>query len=184
MSYEGGLVRKDHGDENWSYPTGATGYMSGRVIVDCEGYERYSGDGPAGSGSCRPPRRHSMNGQYPPRPPPVKDQLPYFSPRCGCSSCSKNDSREEQLSPFAAFEDRDPVSHDPPTSDLYFLILSKVISGFILNQRRWGHFNVEHLRDVKFDKEAFKYLVLEDDIKLTVKALIGKFASAGGKVNP
>jgi hypothetical protein len=40
------------------------------------------------------------------------------------------------------------------------------------------------LSEVKCDTEAFKYLVLDDDVKLTVKALIGKFASNDGKVSP
>jgi hypothetical protein len=43
---------------------------------------------------------------------------------------------------------------------------------------------VENLKDIKADREAFKYLVLDDEIKLTIKALIGKFASADGKVSP
>lgn len=88
------------------------------------------------------------------------------------------------MSHMARFEDLNPTFSQPPESDLYFLVLSKVVPGFILNQRRWGHFDVENLRDVRFDREAFKYLVLEDDVKMTVKALIGKFANAGGKVNP
>lgn len=37
---------------------------------------------------------------------------------------------------------------------------------------------------MKCDREAFKHLVLDDEVKLTVKALIGKFASTDGKVSP
>jgi len=43
---------------------------------------------------------------------------------------------------------------------------------------------VEGLSDVRPDQDAFKYLVLDDEIKLTVKALIGKFANQDGKVSP
>ncbi|KAK7757947.1 hypothetical protein SLS62_000325 [Diatrype stigma] len=186
MSYEGGLVRKhsqyvNQYDYEASYPTGTTGYMSGRVIVDCQGFERYSNMCPTDNGRASPPA-------HPPVPhPPPKDQLPYFAPRCGCNACSKDadgPADGELLSRFAGFEDLDPVCDDPPNSDLYFLAMSKVVSGFVLNQRRWGHFNVEDLHDVQFDREAFKYLVLDDDIKWTVKALIGKFASANGQVSP
>lgn len=179
MSYEGGLVRKYSHYES-SYLAGATGYLSGRVIVDCQGFERYSAQCPTDRGRVRSP-------SPPPVRPPPKDQLPYFAPRCGCSACSKDadDSADgELLSPFAGFEDLDPVCDDPPDSDLYFLAMSKVVSGFILNQRRWGHFSVEDLHDVQFDREAFRYLVLDDGIKWTVKALIGKFASASGQVSP
>lgn len=181
MSYDGGLVRKyNQYDYEASYPTGATGYMSGRVIVDCQGFERYSNQCPTDNSRLRRPS------PPPSRPAPPKDQLPYFAPRCGCSACSKEaadaDAEGELLGRFAGFEDLDPACDDPPrSSDLYFLALSKVVSGFVLNQRRWGHFGVEGLRDVAFDREAFRYLVLDDDIKWTVQALIGKFASAGGQ---
>ncbi|RYP41887.1 hypothetical protein DL767_000716 [Monosporascus sp. MG133] len=178
MSYDGGLVDKEDNENGDSYPTGVTGYMNGRVIVDCEGFTKYSNQCPSNNSSSRRPPRGPMG-----HPPPNKDQLPYFAPRCGCSACCKDGSTEE-LSPFVGFDDLDPTYNDPPASDLYFLVLSKIVSGFILNERRWGHFSVEGLHEIKFDKEAFKYLVLDDGIKLTVKALIGRFASANGHVSP
>ncbi|OTA87891.1 hypothetical protein M434DRAFT_399297 [Hypoxylon sp. CO27-5] len=176
MSYDGSLVERDP-EFSWNYPISASGYMSGRVIVDCTGFTRYSLD-------C--PGENSRRGRSPPppnRPPVSRDTLPYRAPSCGCSACSKADSKEV-LSPWAEFDDLDPTSDPSPVDDLYYIVLSKVVSGFILGERRWGHFNVEHLQEVKFDKEAFKYLVLDDEIKLTVRALIGKFASANGKVTP
>lgn len=63
-------------------------------------------------------------------------------------------------------------------------MLSKTVSGFILSDRDWSQFYVENLSEVKHDREAFKYLVLDEDIKLTVKALIGKFSSTNGQVTP
>ncbi|KAI0377552.1 P-loop containing nucleoside triphosphate hydrolase protein [Hypomontagnella monticulosa] len=176
MSYDGSLVEKDP-EFNWNYPTSATGYMSGRVIIDCAGFARYSLDcpGDANRRARSPPPNN--------RPPPHKDQLPYFAPSCGCTACTKANSKDV-LSSFAAFEDLDPTNDAAPEIDLYYQVLSKVVSGFILGERRWGHFNVEHLEEVKFDKEAFKYLVLDDEIKLTVRALIGKFARAKCQVSP
>ncbi|KAI1077613.1 P-loop containing nucleoside triphosphate hydrolase protein [Whalleya microplaca] len=175
MSYEGSLVQRDP-NSNLSYPNSATGSMSGRVIVDCEGYTQYAIDCPGQSrrGSIPPP---------PNRPSLARDILPYFAPRCGCSACTKEGSNQTP-GPFAGFEHFDSTVDDEPDNDLYYLVLTKVVSGFILGERRWGHFNVEYLQDVKFDKEAFKYLVLDDEVKLTVKALVGKFASADGQVSP
>lgn len=176
MSYDGSLVERDP-EFSWNYPISASGYMSGRVIIDCAGFTRYSLD-------C--PGENNRRGRSPPppnRPPTPRDILPYRAPSCGCNACSKVDSKDV-LSPWAEFDDLDPTSDPAPTVDLYYIVLSKVVSGFILGERRWGHFNVEHLQEVKFDKEAFKYLVLDDEIKLTVRALIGKFASANGKVTP
>ncbi|RYP71740.1 hypothetical protein DL769_004629 [Monosporascus sp. CRB-8-3] len=178
MSYDGGLVEKEDNEDEDSPPTRATGYINGRVIVDCEGFTKYANRCPVNDNSSRPPARTPI------RPlPPIKDQLPYFAPRCGCSACSKDGSMEE-LSPFVGFEGLDPTYNDPPASDLYFLVLSKIVSGFILNERRWGHFSVERLHEIRFDREAFKYLVLDEGIKHTVKALIGRFANANGHVNP
>ncbi|XXH03012.1 hypothetical protein Hte_009402 [Hypoxylon texense] len=177
MSYDGSLVEKEP-IYDWDDPVNATGYMSGRVIVDCSGFARYSIDCPGEN------RRGARRVAPPPnRPPPQRDSLPYFAPSCGCSACSKVKS-EDNLSPFASFEDLDPMRDMAPELDLYYLVLSKIVSGFILGERRWGHFNVENLQEIKFDKEAFKYLVLDDEVKLTVRSLIGKFASAGGQVSP
>ncbi|KAI1334078.1 P-loop containing nucleoside triphosphate hydrolase protein [Xylariaceae sp. FL0016] len=175
MAYDGSLVDKSP-EYDWSYQASPTGYMSGRVIVDCEGYHRFSLDCPGrGRGRSRSPP--------PMNPPPQKDQLPYFAPRCGCNTCSKADHRQN-LSSFTGFEERDPTQDDAPKNDLYYLVLSKVVAGFIPGEKRWGHFSVEHLEEIKYDKEAFKYLVLDDEIKTLVRAMVGTFASANGKVSP
>ncbi|KAI0178526.1 P-loop containing nucleoside triphosphate hydrolase protein [Hypoxylon sp. FL1284] len=176
MSYEGTLVSKDE-THDWEESASATGYISGRVVVDCPGL-KYSFDYP---GEPPRPRRHSM--RPPHRPAPPKDSLPYLSPSCGCSACDKENSKGA-LSPFASFEDLDPARDSDPEPELYFIALSKTVPGFILGERRWGYFAVENLSEVKFDKEAFKYLVLDDDVKQTVRALVGKFASAGGQISP
>lgn len=86
--------------------------------------------------------------------------------------------------PMANFEDLNPLEQQPPKNDLYFLVCSPSIPAFILADRRWGHVGLDHLSDVKCDTESFKYLVLDPGVKLTVKALIGKFASSDGKVSP
>lgn len=181
MAYDGSLVDGDCVLNNdWNSPTATTGYMSGRVIIDCQGYAKFSQVCPGDLG--RHPRR--IPAPAPARLPPPKDQLPYFAARCGCFACSKAAGDGEELSQFAKFEDLDPVSDEEPKHEIYYLVLSNIVSGFILGERRWGRFNVESLAEIKFDKEAFKYLVLDDEIKYTVKSLIGKFASASGKVSP
>lgn len=164
--YEGPLLAKDNCPAN---------YTSGRIIVDAEGYERN-----------RPMAPELMRMPHPPRPgfprPPPRDHLPAFSPRCSCSICSVQS--REQTGQFSNFEDLDPKTSERPTNDLYYLVCATNVPAFILSDRRWGHVNLDGLKEVKVDREAFKYLVLDDDIKLTVKALIGKFASEDGKVSP
>ncbi|KAI0421819.1 P-loop containing nucleoside triphosphate hydrolase protein [Xylaria grammica] len=179
--YDGDLAKKSataSSTANWDYSTCPTGYMSGRVIVDGEGYERYNQLCPLKSRRRYP---------YDDNPPPphhqtVYDQLPYFASRCSCHACGKGE-RSDDLSPYAVFQDLNPQHDKAPENDLYYHVVSKVVAGFLLGERRWGHFHVEMLRDIKFDREAFKYLVLDDEIKTTVKALIGKFASDEGHVS-
>ncbi|KKY39134.1 hypothetical protein UCDDA912_g00845 [Diaporthe ampelina] len=114
------------------------GQNTGRVIVDAEGYDRFSC---AQEGNDRP-------------------------------------------GPFANFEDLDPLTDTPPRNDMYFLVCSPNIPAFILSDRRWGQVSIDHLSDVRCDTEAFEYLVLDEGVKSTVKALTGKFASLDGKVSP
>lgn len=110
--------------------------------------------------------------------------LPQFSPQCSCKSCNKDNPDRDIPGPLANFEDLNPLEHQAPKSDLYYLVCSPNIPAFILADRRWGHVSLDHLSGVKCDTEAFKYLVLDPGVKLTVKALIGKFASTDGKVSP
>ncbi|KAK8016738.1 ATPase [Apiospora rasikravindrae] len=193
MTYDGNLVDADsNSNYGWSSNVNAAGYMSGRVVVDCDGYNRFGmgagGYNPApGFPPVRmpPPPRHIYRHQQvhdPRQPPPGRDPLPSFAASCGCAACKKEDDGRPSI--FGReFESAKPVSDDAPTSDLYYLVLTKTVSGFILGERRWGHFNVRYLQDIRYDKEAFKHLVLDEDIKLTIKALIGKFAS-DGQVTP
>ncbi|KAK9786666.1 putative P-loop containing nucleoside triphosphate hydrolase protein [Seiridium cardinale] len=176
MSYDGSLAKRG-ADHDWNYAPSASGQLNDRVIVDCEGFNRFSADCPGGShrrAVGRPPRNQT---------PPPKDQLPYFKQRCGCTACGKAHD-EGEVHPFAKFEDLKPTEDPAPENDLYYMVLSKTVSGFILSERRWAHFYMEFLSEVKHDKEAFKYLVLDEEIKLTVRALIGKFSSANGQVTP
>ncbi|KAI1131847.1 P-loop containing nucleoside triphosphate hydrolase protein [Nemania abortiva] len=174
-AYDGDLARKSP-NNNWDYSSCPTGYMSGRVIVDGEGFERNWQLCPLRN------RRSYPYDNPPPQHPTAFDQLPYFASRCGCRACGKAE-RSNDLSSFAVFQDLDPKNDKAPDNDLYFHVLSKVVAGFLLGERRWGHLHVECLREIRFDREAFKYLVLDDEIKTTVKALIGKFASDGGHVS-
>lgn len=168
--------------------------MSGRVVVDCEGYNRFGASAP-GHGAMMPPGGFPpgmrMAGQprmvvpppnYHGTQPPGRDPLPSFGACCGCAAC-RGQNRERPSLFGREFESAKPVSDEAPESDLYYLVLTKTVSGFILGERRWGHFHVQYLQDIQYDREAFKHLVLDEDIKRTVRALVGRFAS-DGRVTP
>ncbi|KAI1812945.1 hypothetical protein GGS20DRAFT_599622 [Poronia punctata] len=175
-SYDGHLAKRTHPDGDDLDHT-QTGHLSGRVIVDAEGHEQYGYTGRWRRGSRERRRRY-------PSPPPrgnELDQLPYFAPRCSCGACS--DAEHAEKSPFAAFQDLDPKVDEAPESDLYYHVISKVVPAFLLDSRSWGHVYAGGLSDNKFDKDAFKHLVLDEEIKLTVNAMIGKFANDGGHLS-
>ncbi|CAI6081156.1 unnamed protein product [Clonostachys chloroleuca] len=174
MEYDGFLVTSGSGSR---LASGPTGFMCGRVICDAEGFSKYSSYNNDMVAAPPPPHRTFPGGRRP-APPPSKDHLPKSLPRCPCEICIENAPKDmPHDSPYTNFEDLDPVTDTPPDSELFYLVLSNTIPAFILGQRRWGHLNLEYIKPVKTDKEAFKYLVLDDEIKLTVKALIGKFAA-------
>ncbi|KAI1264908.1 P-loop containing nucleoside triphosphate hydrolase protein [Xylariaceae sp. FL1019] len=174
-AYDGEMAKKSP-FLGWDYSVCPTGYMNGRVMIDPEGYERYYAACPLAR------NRNRFGHPPPPRPAVPDDQLPHFDPRCGCAVCQQEDD-QTILSSWTAFQNLDPHIDPAPKSDVYYHVMQKVVAGFVLGDRRWGHFHIDNLRDIKFDKEAFKYLVLEDDIKTTLRALIGKFASKDGHVS-
>lgn len=179
MEHDGRLVNNSPA---LSAAGGQTGFMNGRVVCDASGFNKYHSSAPDSNDRVRPHELNS-NRRGLPRPPP-KDHLPRSIPRCPCDTCA--DLRgEDQLGPYSDFEDLDPLEDTPPENDLYYMVLNKSIPGFILGARRWGHLNIANLRPVQPNRDAFKYLVLEEEVKLTVKALIGKFATGiDGQLSP
>ncbi|OLN81693.1 ATPase family AAA domain-containing protein 3B 4, partial [Colletotrichum chlorophyti] len=181
MEYDGMLVPNASASRSRGLPRGPSGYMTGRVICDAEGFGRFN--------SRAPENRHLAPPGRPPMPmggnlPPVHDHLPHFLPRCECDECIVDTDRQDP-SPFAGFDAIYPTKSPAPTNDMFYIVCTKVIPGFLLGDRRWGQLNLECLRPVVTDREAFKYLVLDDEIKVTVKALIGKFAATdSGRVSP
>ncbi|KXH45576.1 ATPase [Colletotrichum nymphaeae SA-01] len=189
MEYDGMLVQAQPGSHSGPiFSRGPSGYMTGRVICDAEGFGRFNFRAPENrNGPPGPPRGVVPPGMMPVQhhgPPPAQDHLPHFLPRCGCKECTKETDRTD-LSPFAGFDDINPLTSPAPTSDVFYIACTNIIPAFLLGDRRWGHLNLDHVKPVITDREAFKYLVLDDEIKMTVKALIGKFAAAeSGKVSP
>ncbi|EWY92879.1 hypothetical protein FOYG_06306 [Fusarium oxysporum NRRL 32931] len=179
MEYEGLLVNSGPSNRQCRGPTG---FMCGRVICDAPGFDTFYNQGPD---NMRAGRYHRIP-VYNETAPPSKDHLPKDLPRCGCDACMANRPNYSTESPYHGFEDLDPTQDSPPDSDLFYLVCSKTMPGFLLGDRRWGHLNIANLKQLKTDKEAFKYLVLDDEIKMTVKALIGKFAAdlGDGKLSP
>ena len=55
--------------------------------------------------------------------------------------------------------------------DLMFMCYP-FVNGFSFSTKDWGEMYVDNLEEVQFDDKAFDYLVLDDDIKQIIKALV------------
>jgi hypothetical protein len=57
-------------------------------------------------------------------------------------------------------------------SDDMIYMLYPYLFGYSLNNKRWGEIDIDNLVDIKFDDKAFDYLVLDQEIKNLMKALV------------
>ncbi|KAI0404699.1 hypothetical protein F4802DRAFT_217484 [Xylaria palmicola] len=180
MEYDGQLVNPFSGNSQYGGPTGN---MRGHVICDPVGFDRFYISSPDMSGSLRASVNSSRQGS--PSPPPL-DHLPRSLPRCGCDACDKSrDPTQGNNGPYAEFKDLDATCDTPPRSEVFYHVLTKVMPSFIPSTRRWACVNLAFLKPIKANRDAFKDLVLDDEIKMTVKALIGKLATeAEGSLLP
>lgn len=65
-----------------------------------------------------------------------------------------------------------PFSSDPEFSEEELLIASPVVLGFAFSEKLWLEFSVSGISDIVWNEEAFESLVLPDNQKSIVKALV------------
>ncbi|PON20795.1 hypothetical protein TGAM01_v210303 [Trichoderma gamsii] len=58
----------------------------------------------------------------------------------------------------------------PPEPDIY--LLPRTILGFNLRRKKWEDLNVDHIREVSWNKDAFNHLVADPETKELVQALV------------
>ncbi|KAK5637384.1 hypothetical protein RRF57_013096 [Xylaria bambusicola] len=126
MEYEGQLVNPSSGNGQC---VGITGHLSGRVICDPVGFDRFYTASPDMNGSNRPSLNSSRTGS--PAPPPL-DHLPRSLPRCGCDACEKSrDPTQGNNGPYAEFRELDATRDIPPNSEVFYHVLAKVMPSFV-----------------------------------------------------
>jgi hypothetical protein len=64
-----------------------------------------------------------------------------------------------------------PIDCESVPDDLLFMC-SPFVLGFSFSTKEWGEFYVDNISDIVFDEKAFDYLVLNEDIKSMIHALI------------
>lgn len=57
-------------------------------------------------------------------------------------------------------------------SDDMIYMFYPYLCGYSLNNKRWGEIDIDCLTDINFDSKAFDYLVLDEEIKRLMKALV------------
>ncbi|CAK7225767.1 hypothetical protein SBRCBS47491_006001 [Sporothrix bragantina] len=163
-----------------------------RVVVDILGHGKFcrrplpgqllpaGPHGPYSGGMGHPGAPH-MGGMPPgpPRPPAVTENsaVKKFAPHCECDVCW-DDPNLPPKTPgrFAEFSPSFLGSRRTPTSDLFFKVCDIEVPAFLLAERQWIFVHLAQLRPVQADREAFESLVLDPEVKTTVRALVGKFA--------
>lgn len=163
-----------------------------RVVVDVTGFGKFGR--PPFPLPMLPPGAHGghdgaqmmgPNGMVPnmphrpPQPPPLVEtsMVMQFAPRCACDVCWEDpDPAPRQPNRFAEFAPAFLSSGKTPTSDLFYQVCDVEVPAFFLSKRDWAFMHLAQLRPVQTDHEAFENLVLDAEIKTTVRALVGKFA--------
>ena len=120
---------------------------------------------------------------------------------CDCNVCERVVREPEDLPirDFCYWEKDDPNDAKILTDDFH-LLCSPAVRGYALNERQWGRpdivgfryfrtsligivqFHVDQVSDPKIDADPFSNLVLEDEIKDTIEALVCNYAQIDSKV--
>ncbi|CAE6449296.1 unnamed protein product [Rhizoctonia solani] len=123
----------------------------GRVIIDADGYSRYNLNTPGGY------QPTSWN-TYPTRmPPPV----PYYSP---------------QQQPRIPHEE---YKNDSPLPDEIICLTPPTHKAWSFAAKAWGNILVTNLSEIAFDELAFDQLVLKQEYKKMIKALVETHSGGG-----
>ncbi|KAJ3953502.1 hypothetical protein N0V92_010021 [Colletotrichum tropicale] len=62
--------------------------------------------------------------------------------------------------------------NDSELDDEFYMCLPTSIPGFNMQKKEWVRLDVEFIEDVQWNEEAFEYLVIDDNTKELVKAVV------------
>ncbi|SCV34357.1 related to TOB3 (member of AAA-ATPase family) [Fusarium fujikuroi] len=71
-----------------------------------------------------------------------------------------------------SLESRYMSQENPDLGDDFFMCLPTSIFGFNMDKKEWVNLDVHFLRDVVWNTEAFDHLVVQDETKLLIKAVV------------
>ncbi|KAK8240492.1 hypothetical protein HDK90DRAFT_464095 [Phyllosticta capitalensis] len=73
---------------------------------------------------------------------------------------------------YAGALDAEAMNSDQPPSEDFCLLLPPDTFGYVMRERKWHNVMVEHMSEVRWDKDAFRSLVMDPSTKELIKALV------------
>ncbi|KAI1061472.1 hypothetical protein LB506_011912 [Fusarium annulatum] len=84
-----------------------------------------------------------------------------------------NSHAQRQLSPDASeLDSRYMLQENPELGDDFFMCLPTSIFGFNMDKKEWVKLDIHFLQDVVWNTEAFDHLVIQDETKLLIQAVV------------
>ncbi|CAH0002201.1 unnamed protein product [Clonostachys byssicola] len=72
---------------------------------------------------------------------------------------------------------------EPPLGDKFYMCLPVHIIGFNMQNKEWVQLEVQHLEDVRWNKKAFEYLVINKETKELIRAVVSNQLSVKSKTD-
>ncbi|CAH0045470.1 unnamed protein product [Clonostachys solani] len=95
----------------------------------------------------------------------------------------------KRLHPSQASDLRDDLGKEnmeqdePPLGDKFYLCLPVHIVGFNMQNKEWVKLEVQHLEDVRWNKKAFEYIVINKETKELIRAVVSNQLSVQSKAD-
>ncbi|CAI6034512.1 unnamed protein product [Clonostachys chloroleuca] len=95
----------------------------------------------------------------------------------------------KRMHPTQASQYRDDLGKEnmeqdePPLGDKFYMCLPVHIIGFNMQNKEWVKLEVQHLEDVRWNKKAFEYLVINKETKELIRAVVSNQLSVKSKTD-
>ncbi|KAG1806459.1 uncharacterized protein HD556DRAFT_1436418 [Suillus plorans] len=85
---------------------------------------------------------------------------------------------DETSFPYPLLQDRSKARDNdniPPVPEDNIALLPRFMPGFDLERKSWGFFDVDEVEPIRFNENAWKHIVLDEDSKDVIEGVVGAF---------